>query len=264
MKKLNFLSLLSVTLCLVMFTHLGAQIDYPQRNAELNLSYNYLMPAVDYSDWKGAEARYSHRFDAKNALAFTLGGSQRDQTFAYLSAGIYRDWLPRFYTYSSLGTASHTMWMSKFRVDNELNYKMGKLKQYILTSGQSVIYTSKLKQDYIISMGGVIYMPHWVIDGKYFFNRSDPDQIWSNTTRISLSAGTQKKTWTTLSLAIGAQAYQGSVGNIPVDQKVQSIDLGQLIWLNPEQGIKLGAGYQKVVDAYDKYEARIGYFLQIN
>jgi YaiO family outer membrane protein len=240
-----------------------ASDEFPQRSMEASLSYDYLTPDSVYNDWKSAEFKYFHRFDPHNTLMTGAGESIRDESFGWLQAALYRDWLSRLSTYTSLTGATQTKWMGNLRFDNDFNFKLGSDYRYIVTLGQTVIYYDKDKIDYLFSVGGILYLPHLILDGRYFINRSDPGSVWSNSERMSIGFGTRGEYWTTIIASTGAQKYMG-LGNLGlVNQNVSSVSLNQEIWMNPSGGIKLGIGYLTVKDGYDKYNATIGCFWQL-
>jgi len=241
---------------------LAAYDGFPQRIIEVNASYDYLKPTEDNESWKSMGLKYNHKFNAENTMLVNIGGSVRDESFAWLQTALYRDWLPRFYTYTSVGASTKTRWMGKIRIDNDFNYKMGNELQYILTLGQTVILYDDDRKDFLFSVGGIYYLPHIVADARYFFNKSDPGNVWSNTLQMSLSGGTMGKYWLTLLGSTGAQSYQSVNSDLPIDQKVTSIGLNQQIWIQSEYGLKIGLGYLKVEDGYEKFNATIGYFYQ--
>lgn len=192
MRKTNFIRLV------IMFTIafpilLKAEITYPQRSFEAELAYDYLSPDDDYEDWKSAEVKYFHKFNPKNTLLLASGVSLRDETFGWVQAAYYKDWTKKLYTYTSLKAATETQWMGRLRLDNDINFKLGKESEFILVAGQSVIFYDEDKTDYILSVGGLLYKPHYILEGRYFFNRSDPGEIWSNTVMASVGFGTMEK-----------------------------------------------------------------------
>jgi len=232
-------------------------------NVEMGLSYDYLTPAESYDDWISAEIKYSNRFNPTSTLALSTGLSDRDEIFGWITAGIYHDWLPRFYTYSALTASTTSKWMGKWRADNDVNLKVGPYKQYILTFGQTAIYYTSDRKDYVLSTGGVIYKEHIILDGRYFFNWSEPGDVKSNSMRLSLGFGTMGKSWTTIIAGTGNQAYLALGDQSVVNQKINSIFVSEQLWLKKDFGIKIGAGYHKVENGYERYNVNIGYFKQI-
>ncbi|MFO7659599.1 MAG: YaiO family outer membrane beta-barrel protein [Candidatus Cloacimonadaceae bacterium] len=262
MRKMNFISLV------IMFTIawpilLKAEINYPQKSLEAEVAYDYLTPDSDYDAWKSAEVKYYHKFNPGNTLLLASGVSLRDVTIGWIQAAYYRDWTKRLYTYTSLKAATESQWMGRLRLDNDINLKLGRESQFILVAGQSVIYYDEEKTDYILSVGGVYYKPHYILEGRYLFNRSDPGKIWSNTVMASLRFGTMEKYWTTLTVSTGAQAYLGQANLLEVNQNVYSIQLNQRIWVKAGSGVKFGLGYMNVEDGYEKYNFSIGWFHQL-
>lgn len=234
-----------------------------QTTVDAAISYDYLTPADIYDDWKSFEIRYTNRFNPTTTLTTAGGLSSRDTQFGWFQAGIYKDWLPRFYTYSGVTTATPTSWMGKWRFDNEFYTKLGPDKQYIFVLGQTAILYRDDREDYILSVGSIWYKTHFIADARYFFNWSDPGRVESNSVRISLGLGTIGKSWTTLTAGLGSQAYLGLGNQLEVNQKINSILLTEQVWLDQNWGLKLGAGYLKIEDGYEKYHASIGYFHQL-
>jgi YaiO family outer membrane protein len=243
--------------------YLIADEIFPQRSMETGFNYDYLTPDDKYDDWKSAEFKYYHRFNPTNTLMVGTGCSIRDESLGWVQTALYRDWLPRFSTYTSLTGATETKWMGNFRFDNDLNFKFGSDYRYIATAGQTLIYYEKDKIDYILSVGGVLYLPHLILDGRYYFNRSDPGEVWSNSARMSVGFGTKGKYWTTLIASTGVQEYMGLGSLGIVNQNANSISLNQEIWLNSSGGIKFGLGYLTIENGYDKYNSNIGCFWQL-
>jgi YaiO family outer membrane protein len=235
--------------------------DFPQRSIEASLNYDYLTPDKDYADWKSAEFKYFHRYDPKSTIMAGIGESIRDESFAWVQTALYHDWKPWFSTYTSLTGATQTKWVGNFRFDNDFNIKFGSKYQYILTTGQTAIWYDTDKVDYLLSVGGILYYPHLIIDARHYFNRSDPGKVWSGSERLSVGFGTRGKCWTTIIASTGDQRYLGLAQQ--VNQDVKSISISEDIWLNSSGGIRIGAGYLTIENGYDKYNGNIGCFWQL-
>lgn len=235
---------------------------FPQRSIESNFFYDYLTPDSEYVDWKSGDFKYFHRFNPKTTMMFGTGCSIRDESFGWVQAALYKDWLARFSTYTSLTASSQTKWVGNLRFDNDLYWKLGSRYQFILVGGQTVIMHDEEKNDYLLSVGGIVYYPHLILEARQYFNMSDPGQVWSNSQRFSVGFGTRGKWWTTVVASTGDQKYLG-LGN-QVNQNVQSISLTEEIWLNSKGGIKIGAGYLTVEDGYNKYNGSLGVFWQLH
>ena len=248
--------------CLVNSVAIG-EVTFPQKIVETGIAYDYLDPPADYAEWQSLDFSYSHRFHAQKAIQFAGGASQRDNRFVWLQTALYRDWQPRFYTYSSLTGASSTAWMGRLRLDNDLNFKLGKQKSLILVTGQSYILYSIDKADYMLSGGLVYYLLHVVAEGRVVFTRSDPGNIISNTTNLSLSAGSQDHYWATLSVSKGTQAYLSEGAHLPVNQEMNSVLLQQRMYITKKTGLKLGIAYLNVENGYEKYHLSGGFFYHI-
>jgi YaiO family outer membrane protein len=262
MKKTHILSLLA--LLILVPIALSAQETFPQRSMEASLSYDYLTPEDEYEDWKSAEAKLYYRMNPRNTVMFGSGVSIRDVSLGWVQTALYRDWQPRFSTYTSLTAATESQWMGKVRFDNDLNFKIGADYRYIVSAGQTLVHYNEDKIDYLLSIGGMLYLPHLIIEARHYFNRSDPGKVWSDSDRLSVGFGTRGKYWTTVVGTIGGQKYMGLDNLGVVDRDVSSISVLQEIWLNPSGGIKFGAGYLTVKDGYDKYNANVGCFWQLH
>jgi YaiO family outer membrane protein len=237
---------------------LAASDFFPQRSIETNFYYDYLTPDSTYADWKSADFKYFHRFNPKTTMMLGTGCSIKDESFGWVQTALYKDWLTRFSTYTSLTASSQTKWVGNFRFDNDLYWKLGSSYQFILVGGQTVIVHDSETIDYLLSIGGIIYYPHLILEARQYYNMSNPGQVWSNSQRLSVGFGTRGKWWTTIVGSLGAQKYLG-LGN-QVNQDVQSISLTEEIWLTSKGGIKVGAGYLTVEDGYDKYNGSLGVF----
>jgi YaiO family outer membrane protein len=242
---------------------LSAQQHYPQRSITANIIYDYLTPDSLNHDWKSLEVSYSHRFDTKHEAVISSGGSIRKDKLCWLQGAVYLDWLPKMYTYSSVGFASKTDQMGRLRLDNDIKYKLGNKLQYIVGTGQTVILNNNDTAEYLLSLGGVYYQPHWVGEARYFFSKPDPGQKWSNSLRMSLGFGTQGRQWSTVTAGTGIQTNFG-IGSPPaLIRNATSLDLNQQIWLSPGKGIKVGLGYLRVTDGFDKYNFSLGCFYRL-
>lgn len=262
MRKINFVSLV-ILITIAFPVLLNAEELYPQRSIEAEVAYDYLTPDSDYDAWKSTDLKYYHKFNPGNTLLLAAGTSVRDETIGWVQAAYYKDWTSRLYTYTSLKAATESQWMGKLRFDNDINLKFGRESQLIFVTGQSVIYYNEDKTDYILSVGGILYKPHYILEGRYLFNRSDPGKIWSNSVIASLGFGTMERYWTTLTASTGAQAYLGQANLLEVNQNVYSVQLNQKIWLKEGSGIKFGVGYMNVEKGYEKYNFNIGWFHQL-
>jgi len=251
-------------LWLLSFTNiLLADTDYPNGTIEAKVTYDFLRPESVYDSWKSAEVRFNHMFNPENTLILAAGGSIRDETFGWFQTALYKDWHPRFYTYTSATLASNTKWMGWMRLDNDFNLKFGNDAQYVAVFGQTAILYPDDKADYILSVGGIWYLPGFMIDGRYFFNRSDPGKVWSNSAKLGIGFGIIEDHWTTITATAGKQSYLGLDGLGQVNQNVTSIDFMQQLWFNQGSGIKFGVGYSYVENGYEKYNASIGYFYKL-
>ncbi len=255
-KTAIFLSVLGLTT----FTGLFAEQGLPQRNGEVTLAYDLMSPDSVYDDWKTAEFRYFHRFNPNNAMVLITGMSQRNEDLAWLQGATYRDWLPRLYTYSSVGLASKTEWMGRLRFDNTLFFKMGKKQSFVVSTGQTIISYDEHKPDFLLSAGYIYYFTHVVFEGNAIFNKAFNKKSWFNTVNLTISGGTQGKYWIVLHSSTAAQDYWSISNLAPIGQNVNSVNLNQQIWFNSESGIKTGLGYLKVKSAYEKIHFSLGYF----
>jgi len=263
MRKISAISLILSLLIMAGINILTAQEFVPTGTIESSVAYDYLTPEDEHTDWFSTDLRYTTHFSPRNTFTLAGGGSVRDEKFGWLQAGIYHDWSSRFYTYTGVTTSSSSKWMGRWRFDNDLNYKLGPERQYILTFGQTAILYPDDKEDYILSVGGIWYRKHFILDYRHFFTRSDPGEVWSDSDRLSLGFGTMGKSWTTVTASMGNQSYLALGGLLEVDQDVYSISVMEQLWLKENCGLKIGAGYQKVEEGFEKYNISLGWFHEL-
>ncbi|WP_340690518.1 YaiO family outer membrane beta-barrel protein [Hydrogenobacter thermophilus] len=255
------MSVLSVILTLLLLFETALAYNF---RLEVGAGYEYLSPHKIYGDWKSGFLRFYHR--PSNDLTYFLEAdafSRKNLGEAALGAfGLYKDWSPWLYTYSSLSAGSSSSYLPKFRLDHEFNLKLGPQKNIVPSVGFTYIKYHDVHKDYIMYPGITYYGEGFVITYKHFFNKSQPGSVSSSTDLISLGIGQEGKSWTYLDMYYGKQAYLATYLTSPeeVRQKSLYISLKHILWIRKDFALFGGVSYFKLKDGYEKYGFQAGFF----
>ncbi len=232
---------------------------------EIDYSLDTLVPSKEYKEWHTVIATNYQKITNNFTLFYQAGTFQRESGNAILgSIGAYTTWNETFYTYSQLTLGSSCDYLPRIRVDNDLNYKLGKTKNTIFTLGLSYIDAYDNHSDKIISTAITHYGPKYNATYRIFQNHSDPGDIISYTQLFSLNYGEEKKEWLTVNISLGDQAYLSTITSNDIEsrQNSSSITVGYRKWTDDHSGLYGDIGYQVLKDSYSRSHFKIGFFYE--
>ncbi len=232
---------------------------------EASCSYEYLDPRNAYGDWHKANlALYTK---VSSTFTYFVEGSllsHREGEGAVGTIGAYKDWTSFLYTYSAFSAGGGSDYLHRFRADHDFNFKIGKNKNYVITTGATYVYYSGNRYDFIISGGATLYLDKWVLHYRLFHNDSNPGSVESYSHLISIGYGAEKWQWTYLNVSFGKQAYLANVMAEPerVNNDSLNVALQHRHWLGKYYGIFGETSYFKLEDGYEKYGITCGIFYE--
>jgi len=244
----------------IFITGISKGEDY--RRLEVFASYEQLSPRL-YGERKTGTFTFVHRPFQNFTYSISLSGFSRKEGNAILaSIGIYKDWTDRLYTYTALSHGTNSLYLPKFRFDEEVYLKFGKSKNVVPTVGFSYIKYYDVHKDNIISIGLIYYGAGWNITYKHSINRSDPGNVGSSSNLISIGIGREKSSWTYIDFSYGKQAYLATHITLPTEVRQNSLRIGlnHRRWIANSLGIVLNVDYFKLEKGYEKYGFGCGLF----
>jgi YaiO family outer membrane protein len=178
--------------------------------------------------------------------------------------GAYKDWTASLYTYTSIGTADRSTYLPRFRIDNDFNFKIGSQKNVVLTFGVTSIDYFTGYKDLIVSAGPTIYWHQFIGQYRFFYNQSDPDDIYSHSHLFRLGYGKEGRQWTFIGYSFGNQAYMASpmINRQEVNNDSWEAILQHRHWLNSNYGIFGSISFFKLDNGYEKTGVCFGVFYE--
>ncbi len=258
MKKVNIVAAL---ICTMAFNSYAVS---PER-FEVKYNYERLDPYSEYGEWNSIDMMFYGKED-ENWTPF-VGGSVIDRKIEGRAAlgvlGTYKDWTDWLYTYSSLSFGTNSVYLPKYRLDHEFNFKMGPQQQYVLTAAGTYIKYWDVHENIIFSVGSSIYYRKFVGTVRYFYNISKPGNLYSSSYLVSIDYGAEKDQWTYLTVSWGKQAYLATYLSNPEEVRQNStiVGIGHRHWLNNTFGLIGELEYMRLQNSYNKYRISGGVFI---
>jgi len=232
---------------------------------ELSATYEYLSPRDIYGEWKNYSGGWWHRASDTFTWFVNGGGVCRyDGKSAWGGGGAYLDCTDCFYTYSSLLAATNPDILSRFRIDQEFNLKLGNSKEWVISLGVTYLNYSVSRNDLLFSTGMTLYRSDWVFSYKFFLNFSHPSSAASVTNLFSAGYGQEGTQWTYFNVSCGESAYLAMNVEIPqeIRQKACEVSLKHRRWVGSNYGILAEINYLNVISEYKKYGYSGGLFYE--
>ena len=227
---------------------------------EFSLTYNYLTD--DYHDWKTATlGLYSKPKPTLNYYA-SLNGFLRDENSLIFSAGFSKDWFKRFYTNLGFTVGTESEYTPHYRFDGDMNFKLFKMQNLVLTLGCSYINFYDDHKNITIFGGPTFYKNKFQFVYNLHYNINYPGEVTSHTHIVSIGYGEDKNHWTFLTISYGNQAYLATYISNPynVEQNVYGITLNHRYWLKDNFGIFGELTFLRIIDSHDNYGIKLGFF----
>lgn len=230
---------------------------------DTSFSYESLSPNGPYGSWKAFNAAVYFPLPGFSAFAQASSHSRRDGKGVVASGGGYKDWSPGFYTYTSLSGATNSVYLPKFRVDQDFNFKLLPKRNLVLTAGVSHIRYFDVHRDLVLSAGPTVYLGRLILSMKGMRNISDPGSVKSNTLVESAGYGEEGRQWTFLTASQGKQAYMATALASPqeVRQSAVSFTLNHRRWLKENFGLTGDVSWFELKQGYKKYGGSLGCFM---
>ncbi len=218
-----------------------------------------------YGNWDSAGIRLTRNGDG-NAWYIEANGYNRkkgDGAAPQVVGGLYYDWTPRFYTFTSVSTGGDVDYLPRFRADQDFNFKFGEEKQLVWVLGGSYIDYHTGSSDNIYSTGLNYYLPGWVLGYRFFYNISNPGALESTSHSVSIDQGYWYNYMNTLVVSWGNQAYMATYLDSPeaVRRDSVSVLLRHRHWISDDWGLWVQGGAVKVQDSYDGANLGTGVFV---
>ncbi len=250
------------SLIFVILTELGFSLDGYKR-VEMGASYEALSPKSIYGSWKTGGFTFFHK--PKPDFTYFIGGysfSRKEGEAALLWGGAYKDWTDWLYTYSSFSFGTKSVYIPKYRLDHEFNFKIGERRNLVPSLGLSYIKYHDVHKDLVIGLGFTYYQEGWNFTYRHFINRSEPGNVVSSSDLLSLGIGREKHHWTYLDFSFGKQAYLATYLANPQEVRQNSlyVAIKHRHWITNDLGIFGDVSYFKLKGGYEKYGIGFGFF----
>ena len=218
----------------------------------------------NFGNWDSGGVRHTHSEDGYSWYV-ELNGYNRakgDGTAAQIVGGVYKDWTPWFYSFTSVSTASNVDFLPKIRGDLDLNFKLGESKRWIWTVGGTYVNYYTPNQDTIYSSGLAYYYPGIVLSYRYYYNISDPGGVTSSSHSVSIDQGYWYNYMNTLVLSGGNQAYMATYIDDPTEVRRDSwsVLFRHRHWITEDWGLWGQVGALSVENSYNGTSLGVGLF----
>ena len=229
---------------------------------DTSFSYEYLSPNGPYGSWAAANAALYFPLPGFSAFAQASSHVRPDGNGVLVSGGGYKDWTSFFYTYTSLSAGTHSPYLPKYRLDQDLNLKVLPSKTLILTGGFSQIKYHDIHKDLVLSAGASLYLDRLIVSYKLMRNISSPGSVKSYTHVQSAGYGREGEHWTFLTASQGKQAYLATYIASPqeIRQSATSFMLNHRRWLKKDFGATGDVSWLELEGGYKKYGVSLGCF----
>jgi YaiO family outer membrane protein len=177
-------------------------------------------------------------------------------------AGVYKDWAPWLYTFSSLSAGTNSEFLQEYRADHDFNFKVGAKKNIVMTAGGTYVKAHDVHTTSVVSPGVTAYLNKLILSFRYLRSASNPGWIVSGSSIYSAEYGAEGKSWLCLTVTEGGQGYLALEVLVPQEVRgnVTNFDLKYRKWLKKDFGFIAGAAYLKLEDSYEKYTVYLGSF----
>ncbi|MGB9638503.1 MAG: YaiO family outer membrane beta-barrel protein, partial [bacterium] len=240
------------------------KVSFSYKRQEYLVSYDRLNPFNSYGEYKTFSYNFYNQLsnDKTYFFSFSVFNRKIEKDGVMGSFGIYKDWNPNLYTYSSISISTNTIYLPKYRIDHEFYLKTLKSKNLVLNLGGSYIKYFNNSNNTIFSLGLIYYGNGFNFTYKYLINNSDPGNIISYTNIYSLGLGYEKKSWLYLNYNVGNQSYLATYlpNPILVNNKAKYYSINYRKWLNNNSGFIIEYNYLDLKNSYTKNGFIFGFF----
>ena len=100
------------------------------------IAYSIRQPSAIYSRVKEFNMSYYYKRSCETTILLGSSGYLQDEGNGLLAKiGLYQDWLPNVYTFTSVTTGTNTPYLPRFRFDHDFYLKVGESKQWVIPLG---------------------------------------------------------------------------------------------------------------------------------
>ncbi|MBN1445046.1 MAG: YaiO family outer membrane beta-barrel protein [Candidatus Omnitrophica bacterium] len=233
----------------------------------IDYTEEYLTPHDDYGSWHKVDMEYSRECSETVKVVLRNALLWRDGEDSGISGGIgiYKDWTPRFYTYTGLSSGTDVSYIPQLWASQSFYFKVGpKGKTTVIPLGFSYINSRSDHETYLVSSGIIAYRGKWIYAYGIRRNQSEPGSVVSFSHHGSIYYGKQGEQWLQLGLSIGKWAYLQTDVLDPeeIDRDSFTVSMSWRKWLKENYGIKTRVSYFNLEDGYDKYGLEFGIFTE--
>jgi YaiO family outer membrane protein len=252
-KSLIFLFLLSAVF---LFT------DEDKNQLEFSFSYDRLTPTESYNDWQTINATFFRNQNKNLNYHLLLSGFIREENALLFGAGCTRTWTEKFYTSCGFSGGTESEYTTKIRLDGDINYKILKEKNLVLTVGLSYLNYYTDHEDYVLFGGPTFYKNKFQFVYNLHYAVNYPGEKTSHTHIFSLGYGEDKKDWTFVTFKTGTQSYLATYLPIhqDVDNELADVSVNHRHWFKDNFGIFADVSFVRITNGYDKYGVILGMF----
>jgi YaiO family outer membrane protein len=236
--------------------------NYSKR-LEFGGSYEYLLPNDTYGSWKIGRIKFFDKPTPTFDYFLGIDGFSRIEGSAILfEGGAYKHWNDWFYTYTALSGGSNSVYLPKYRADQNFYFAVGPKKNIVLIAGATYIKYFDVHRYEIFSLGSTYYSNGWNLTYQHFFNISNPGSVYSSLDLVSLGIGSEGNSWTYFNVSYGKEAYLATYIATPqvVTHNSLYLEIKRQQWLGKTWGITTGISFLKLQEGYDKYGISFGIF----
>lgn len=257
---------MNFTIYMILFVFFVLGFCYSYQRIEYIYYYDYLKPVDVYGVYRTYSLRYFKRNSETqtNFLEFSYNTRTFDKEGFLLAMGLYKDWNPNLFTYSSVALGTKTDYLPKVRMDHEFFYKIGSKKELVLDLGLSFIKYHNNYQDFSLLYGLTYYSIGWNFTYKTIDSNIKPGNTNSKTDIFSLGFGYEKKSWLYLTYNYGNQFYIANFYSVPFnfDSKFSFYQVNYRTWIKENKGIILEYNYLTLKNNYTKTGLVMGFFYE--
>ncbi|MCP4632053.1 MAG: YaiO family outer membrane beta-barrel protein [candidate division Zixibacteria bacterium] len=262
--KIPLLSFLLIIFAISSFSvEISVAQEAEKNRLELQYIFEHIEPDSVYHPWHSFYINYFRMQSPTFSYFVNFGSIYREDDTDFIGiVGVVKDWSSRFYTYTAFAMGTKSSYLPKYRIDNEINIKLGMERNIVWTIGGAYMEYHTETEDLILFTGLSVEHNKWNLLYRIFRNQSIPGDALSYTHLGSIGYGMEKKYFTFLGYSRGSQAYLALQVTQPeeIRRKVFRIYLNHRHWIKRNTGIFIDLSFLELKNEYDIYGVSVGLF----
>lgn len=226
-------------------------------------AYNPRAPSSEWDPIQEGTIRLFQKVGCTTTFVTTLSGFTRQEgNGIFGSVGVWHDWNDYIFTYTALSKGSNSVYLPKFRIDNDINIKFGSCRQFVVPLGFMYYDYYQSQSEIVLSTGLNYYIYKLLLSYRLFWHLNNPGSHQAISHKIGIDYTDEGNFNTSFSTMFGREAFDAIylVDQQFVNRASFGFALAHRQWVGRRWGILAEAGYVWVESPYVVYRACLGIF----